>query len=57
MSSDFGAEVVLQVVVEDSLREILAREIADKTSGDAILTWGDEVSYGIHNGDVLLFST
>lgn len=57
MSSDFGAEVVLQVVVEDSLREILAREIADKTSGDAILTWGDEVSYGVHNGEVLLFPT
>ena len=51
----FGTDVEIAVVVDESLWERLPQEIADKTSGTAELTWGDEVLYGNHKGEVVLF--
>ncbi|MDD6194420.1 MAG: YigZ family protein [Lachnospiraceae bacterium] len=51
----FGTDVEVKVVVDESLLERLPQEIADKTSGTARLTWGEDVLYGDYKGEVILF--
>lgn len=51
----FGTDVEIAVVVDESLWERLPQEIADKTSGTAEITWGNEVLYGNYKGEVVLF--
>lgn len=53
--TQFGQEVQIFVTVPIEEREALTKEIADKTSGDAGLIWGDLVSFGRNGKEIIIF--
>lgn len=54
-NTEFGQDVQISVTVTADDREDLTKEIADKTSGDAKLLWGDFVSFGRNGKEIIIF--
>lgn len=54
-NTEFGQDVQISVTVTADDREDLTKEIADKTSGDAELLWGDFVSFGRNGKEIIIF--
>ena len=54
-NTEFGQDVQISVKVTADDREDLTKEIADKTSGDAELLWGDFVSFGRNGKEIIIF--
>ncbi len=55
LNTDFGADVVISSVAPSEMVENLNKIIADKTAGNAVITWDDEIKYDILNGQLLKF--
>ncbi|SFH84808.1 uncharacterized protein, YigZ family [Pseudobutyrivibrio sp. OR37] len=55
LNTDFGADVVISSVVPVEMIENFSKVVADKTAGNAQITWDDEVKYDILNGALLIF--
>jgi uncharacterized YigZ family protein len=55
LNTDFGAEVKISSVAPTEMVENLNTIIADKTAGNAVITWDDEIKYDILNGQILKF--
>lgn len=47
VSSEYGADVIFQVLVPSDQKEAVEKAITEVTNGSAILRWDDEVAYGI----------
>ena len=54
-ASEFGADVRLDVVIDADLYDSLPTEIANVTSGNALLSWGDYVRYGYDAEKIIIF--
>ena len=55
LNTDFAAEVTISSVVPLDLIEIFEKEVADKTAGNAVITWLEPVKYDILDGQLLKF--
>ena len=55
LNTDFSADVVISSVVPSELIENFVKQVADKTAGNAEITWDDEVKYAILEGQLLKF--
>ncbi len=55
LNSEFGADVVISSVVPSDLIDLIEKNIADKTSGNAEITWDSEIKYDVLNGELLKF--
>ena len=55
LNTDFGADVVISSVVPTELTEMIDTAVADKTAGNAVITWSDEIKYDILEGKLLRF--
>ena len=55
LNTDFGADVKISSVAPTEMVENLNTIIADKTAGNAVITWDDEIKYDILNGQILKF--
>ena len=55
LNTDFGAEVIISSVVECNFKENLEKIIADKTAGNAEITWDSQVKFDILDGQILKF--
>lgn len=47
VSSEYGADVIFQVLVPSDQKEAVEKAITEVTNGSSILRWDDEVAYGI----------
>lgn len=47
VSSEYGTDVIFQVLVPSDQKEAVEKAITEVTNGSAILRWDDEVAYGI----------
>ena len=47
IDSEYGADVVLKVLIPSERKEAMEKAITEATNGSAGLLWGDEVTYGI----------
>lgn len=54
-ASEFGADVRLDVVIDADLYDSLPTKIANVTSGNALLSWGDYVRYGYDAEKIIIF--
>ena len=54
-ASELGADVRLDVVIDADLYDSLPTEIANVTSGNALLSWGDYVRYGYDAEKIIIF--
>ncbi|MDC7280387.1 MULTISPECIES: YigZ family protein [Pseudobutyrivibrio] len=55
LNTDFGADVNIFSVAPSEMIENINKIIADKTAGNAVITWGDEIKYDILNDQLLKF--
>ncbi|QFJ54719.1 YigZ family protein [Pseudobutyrivibrio xylanivorans] len=55
LNTEFGADVNISSVVPTEMVENVGKLIADKTAGNAVITWDDEIRYDILNGNLLKF--
>lgn len=55
VDSEYGADVIMQVLVPAEQKESLAKEITEQTSGTAGLSWGDAVDFAIVEKNVKIF--
>ena len=55
LNTDFGADVKISSVAPSELVENLNKLIADKTAGNAVISWDDEIKYDILDGQLLKF--
>ncbi|MBR5637367.1 MAG: YigZ family protein [Pseudobutyrivibrio sp.] len=55
LNTDFGADVIISSVAPSEMVENLNTIIADKTAGNAVITWDDEIRYDILDGQILKF--
>ena len=53
---DYGADVTVHLMVPSALKEMTDRQLAGITAGKASPEWGDETSYGLSDGQVILLS-
>lgn len=53
LSTDFGAEVVINAMIPLEQKHEIEVAIADKTAGSAAITWDDPVKYAVLDGKVL----
>ncbi len=54
-NTEFGADVQISVTINADDKEQIEKEIADKTSGMAQLTWGDLTAFGRNNHQIIFF--
>ncbi|MBE5911611.1 YigZ family protein [Pseudobutyrivibrio sp.] len=55
LNTDFGVNVIISSVIPSESIEIFEKNIADKTAGNAVITWDDEIKYDILEGQLLKF--
>ncbi|MBQ7147839.1 MAG: YigZ family protein [Pseudobutyrivibrio sp.] len=55
LNTDFSAEVVISSVIPSESIEIFTKAVADKTAGNAVITWENEIKYDILEGQLLKF--
>ena len=55
LNTDFGADVKIFSVAPTEMVENINKIIADKTAGNAVITWDDEIKYDILDGQILKF--
>ena len=55
LNTDFGADVKIETVVPVEEVENFTKAVADKTAGNAVITWSDPIKYDILNGQLLRF--
>ena len=55
LNTDFGANVVISSVVPMELIENFTKQVADKTAGNAVITWENQVKYALLDGQLLKF--
>ena len=55
LNTEFGAEVIISSVVECNFKENLEKIVADKTAGNAEITWDSQVKFDILDGQILKF--
>jgi len=55
LNTDFGADVKISTVVPLDLIEEIEKKIADKTAGNALVSWNDPIMYDIFEGQLLKF--
>lgn len=55
LNTDFSAEVVISSVIPSESIEIFKKAVADKTAGNAVITWENEIKYDILEGQLLKF--
>ena len=53
--TDFGADVRLDVIINDAFLDSIPTEIANVTNGTALLNWGDFVNYGNNSEKIIIF--
>ncbi|MDD6551464.1 MAG: YigZ family protein [Lachnospiraceae bacterium] len=53
---DYGASVTVNLMVPSDLRAMTDKTLAEITAGKASPKWGDETSYGLYDGQVILLS-
>lgn len=53
--TDFGADVRLNVIINDAFLDSIPTEIANVTNGTALLNWGDFVNYGNNSEKIIIF--
>lgn len=54
LNSEYAADVVMTILVPSREREAIAKAITEATNGSAALDWGEELSYGISDKEVIL---
>ena len=55
LNTDFGADVNIFSVAPSEMIENINKTIADKTAGNAVITWSDDIKYDILEGQLLKF--
>ena len=55
LNTDFGADVKISSVAPTEMVENINKIIADKTAGNAVITWDNEIKYDILEGQILKF--
>lgn len=55
LGTEFAADVVINSVVPLAKLEQLEKNIADKTAGNARISWGDEILYDVLDGNLIKF--
>ena len=55
LNTEYGADVNISSVVEEDFKEKVEKIIADKTAGNALISWGDKVKYDVLEGQFLKF--
>ncbi|MCR4568026.1 MAG: YigZ family protein [Pseudobutyrivibrio sp.] len=55
LSTDFGAEVTISSVVPIDSIDIFEKDVADKTAGNAHISWADQIKYDVLDGQLLKF--
>ena len=55
LNTDFGAEVIISTVVPSEMVEKISTLIADKTAGNARISYDEEIKYDILEGKLLKF--
>lgn len=53
---DYGADVTVHLMVPSDLKDMTDRQLAGITAGKASPEWGNETSYGLSDGQVILLS-
>lgn len=55
LNTDFGANVTISSVIPSEFVQDFEKNIADKTAGNAVISWDDEIKYDILDGKLLKF--
>lgn len=55
INTEFAADVNISSVIPSEEIENFSKLVADKTAGNAVITWDDEIKYDILNGQLLRF--
>jgi len=55
LNTEYGADVVLTILVPQVQKEDVYKDIVEKTNGAAGLDWGEDVVYASVDNDVLVF--
>lgn len=55
LDTEYAADVVMQVLIPANQKSSIEKAITEQTSGNAKLTWGEELNYAWHGKEVLLF--
>ncbi len=55
LNTDFGADVTISSVIPSESVQDFEKTIADKTAGNAVISWDDEIKYDILDGKLLKF--
>ena len=55
LNTEFGADVVIFSVAPTEIVENITTIVADKTAGNAVISWDDEIRYDILEGKLLKF--
>lgn len=53
--TEFGAQVVISTTVPEEMTDEITKDIADRTSGEALLSWGDLVLFGRNANEIIIF--
>lgn len=53
--TEFGAQVVISATVPEEMTDEITKDIADRTSGEALLSWGDLVLFGRNANEIIIF--
>ena len=55
LNTDFGADVTISSVIPSESIQDFEKNVADKTAGNAVISWDDEIKYDILDGKLLKF--
>lgn len=56
VDSEYGADVTMQVLVPSEKKTDLEKKITEQTSGNARISWGDEIEFAIVEKNVKIFT-
>lgn len=56
VDSEYGADVTMQVLVPTERKTDLEKKITEQTSGNARISWGDEIEFAIVEKNVKIFT-
>ena len=56
VDSEYGADVTMQVLVPIEKKTDLEKKITEQTSGNACISWGDEIEFAIVEKNVKIFT-
>lgn len=56
VDSEYGADVMMQVLVPIEKKTDLEKKITEQTSGNARISWGDEIEFAIVEKNVKIFT-